>query len=790
MDSQNACQAKRWLTAAGLLYLCFVVYGSLVPLQFRSISMELALKRFGAITYFDLGIASRSDWVANILLFIPLAFFWAGALWPKRSKALRGITGVFVFAAGAMLAVGIEFTQLFFPQRTVSLNDIAAETIGAALGVALWVANGQRFLAWVVSVAAAQGQASVASRLLIAYLLVLYGYAVMPLDLTLSPVGLYHKWNEGRVILLPLGVGYPDFAHWAYAVSSDLAIWVPAAMLWRMSKPLSNRAVVYRVVLSAALIEFSQLFVYSRVTNLTDVFTAALGAGIGLGLAHRLNVRAAQSQPATQAEKTLHGPHKDASLWCCATLVWLGVLAAVFWYPFDFNTDASFVRERFNQASQRVLFEALYFGSEYRAYSVVLHKVGFMLPLGLLLGKVGGYLPASVPRSAVFAFVCLLLGWVACGIEVGQLALPGKVGDVTDVLIEFAGGVLGYVVYRFATSRMALPRAIVVQPPTAGTLPPQAPAAAASPLRDAQCLVVGALALLFWLGSRVSGLPYNVAKLMPFGAGGALSSLGLALAIWWMLAAPMLLLRPQHQLWRRGFPLLALTHALVSFAALRATVPLAMLHKIIGNPVLGWGGPWEDIGRYVALHLAVMLPLYGASLLVRTVQHTAAVADLIFWFFVGLLLFWPLHWVVVACAGTDNLVELMRDGGSLATSAAIGTAVFLLGVAGSALGAVVAPGRRLVLLVMAASALAAAPWLFSAGLEPMLVKYGRAFSALQFIVSSSRDSYAVGTELNLRALLALLVPVLAVAALQARQWRALAKGDVERLKRIGTTCQA
>lgn len=618
MHRQNASQTKKWLIALGLLYLCFAVYGSLVPLQFRPISMELALERFGAIGYLELGMASRSDWVANILLFIPLAFFWTGAFWSKRSKVLRGVAGVFVFAAGAMLAVGIEFTQLFFPQRTVSINDIAAETLGAALGVALWVASGQRFLAWVESVAAAQGQANVASRLLVAYLVVLFGYAVMPLDLTLSPVEIYRKWNEGRVIFLPFGVAYPDFAHRAYAVLSDVAIWVPAAMLWRISKPSSNGAVFYRVVLSAALIEFFQLFVYSRVTNLMDVLAAAMGAGIGLGLAQRFKVGFSQVHVASRAGWSQSGSSKDALLWCCATLVWLGVLAAVFWYPFDFNTDTGFVQERFIQASHRVLFEALYFGSEYRAYSVVLHKVGFMLPLGLLLGKVGGYLPASVPRPAVFAVVCVLLGVVACGIEVGQLALPGKVGDKTDVLIQFAGGALGYGVYVFATSRIALPGANDVPPPAAGAVHYGAERSGL-PSRWAYGVYASGVVLwLFYIGFAGSALAVKLPWLVFW----CVASAGLLLAPVSPLAGVMTLMvvgygissnGPEYDIslalrLRDGLAFFALVAWLMAKRTAPAQLSVKQPMVLIGAVLLGWlavcelvalskGTPWGPFLR-------------------------------------------------------------------------------------------------------------------------------------------------------------------------------------------------
>ena len=50
--------------------------------------------------------------------------------------------GVALVFGRALLAVAVEFTQQFFPPRTVSLNDIVAEFIGSALGAGVWLVFG------------------------------------------------------------------------------------------------------------------------------------------------------------------------------------------------------------------------------------------------------------------------------------------------------------------------------------------------------------------------------------------------------------------------------------------------------------------------------------------------------------------------------------------------------------------------------------------------------------------------------------------------------------------------
>ena len=68
-------RGSRWpLALLAIGYLVFVVYGSLVPLRYTPLPWDHALARFQEIPFLQLGIGSRADWVANLLLFIPLTF--------------------------------------------------------------------------------------------------------------------------------------------------------------------------------------------------------------------------------------------------------------------------------------------------------------------------------------------------------------------------------------------------------------------------------------------------------------------------------------------------------------------------------------------------------------------------------------------------------------------------------------------------------------------------------------------------------------------------------------------
>ena len=79
-----------------------------------------------------IGAAGRLDVgeLANIMMFVPFGVLFP-ARWPRRRR--------WTIPGALVLALAIEITQLvFLPWRTPSVADIGWNTVGAALGFALW----------------------------------------------------------------------------------------------------------------------------------------------------------------------------------------------------------------------------------------------------------------------------------------------------------------------------------------------------------------------------------------------------------------------------------------------------------------------------------------------------------------------------------------------------------------------------------------------------------------------------------------------------------------------------
>ena len=777
-DDDAGREGRRWVAAGCLACTAFFVYGSLVPLHWTPQGLGAAWQFFWNLPAPEWRAEGRIDVAVNFLLTLPQAFALThlAATQPRRGARICLMAGVWPLLA--MLSLGVEFAQVFFPPRDPSWTDVTAQWAGTAAGILAYVGAGARFRPMLAGLAPHNPVRVRQQRWLYVYLGLLLAFSVAPLDLSLSPGELYRKWRDGGVLLIPFGATTSDAWQFAYDLATDALLWVPVGLLWKVEgSGASTLRVVGRVLIAATFVEFAQLLVLSRVSDTTDVLLAGSGGFLGAVLAGWLR-EWEHASTAWQAR-------------CLAAVgcAWFAMALVLLWAPFNFSLH-HVSAQSLSAAVGRLPFETYLFRGEFAAFNEMLRKILVFLPGGLVMGTWASR--KSGKGTPVIGLVGLWL--LALLLEAGQLMLPGKVADLTDAVLGRFGAWLGWRITRSLAANgrhdSRAVRALAAKPIGRRVSPAAAEPPRVRPLAAQALWVVGGLALAFWLAARLPGVPYNVTKLVPGGSQGALSATGMAPAAWWILAAPLFLIFPGRHGWRGWLPLLLVVHGGLSYVVLRATVPLPMLHKIIGSPVLAWGGFWEDMFRYLALHAWVMLPLLGAALVVRAVQRPSALVDVVVWSLFMVLLVWPLHWVVVERAATDNLIELMRGRGSLAATMALMSAWGLLALAGSALAAATQHRGRWLLLALAVASLALAPAMFVAGLEPVVVKYGRAFSALQFIVSAERSQYANGLELTVRAGAAMVGTVLFVAAAQILTWRALAAADADGRSRVGALTAA
>jgi glycopeptide antibiotics resistance protein len=744
-------------------YLLFVIYGSLVPLHFNPIGIDAATRMFLAAMSAGLDYSNRSDWAANVLLFVPLTFLAMA----NFASAGRRTASVVVVLAAFGFSVAIEYLQTFFPPRQVSPSDIFAETTGGILGVLLWLAAGKRLTGWADAVVAPAAKANRFRPLLQLYVAGIFIYGLLPLDLTLSATEVFRKWRDGRVVLVPFSFDQGGIALTAYNVLSDLGMWIPVGFLWRLGTSTRSAAIIAGITAIAAALEFLKLFVESRITDSNHVVLAVLGGGVGLMLAHVFR------QPGAPKDAA---PARDSAfglLWIALSVIWLGVLIQIFWFPFNASWDLPAAARRLREATTRVPFEVLFYQDYLHAFTDLLRRVLFFVPFGAFCGLIERTVARRWLPPAIARWVMISTAVAApVVIEVGQLFLPQKTPDLTDTLLGIAGALGGYALvrrFRPTTVTGAAAHVAAAAAPSNGRAPRSAAA-----LTLAGC---AAHCALVWIATHASSVPYNLSKLtqtaFPIG-----SAVAIVAALYLTFGVPVLLLALTREPRPRSLllpPVLLLSYGIVLWCLLRIAVPLPMIEKITGTPILGWRPELEDIGRMLSLASVVCIAMVTAaivvaSLFLRVDPNRYARVAWLGWSLVALPL--AFH-VVVTRAATDNLVELIADGAGVLASACLFAYVSIVALAGALLAILgrLQPRAKLVAWALVAMTPPVGYLFLSRGLEPTLLKYGQAFSALQFLLSADRSSYAGPRELLVRFLLAHVALVIVVAIAQWPFWR-------------------
>jgi VanZ family protein/O-antigen ligase len=407
-----------WLGA--LLYATFVIYGSLVPLDYHALPWDEAVARFRRIPFLELGIGSRADWVANLILYIPLGYLMMGALAGRsRSLVIRSGSALLTGALLAMLAISIEFVQEFFPQRTVSLNDLYAEWLGAAIGIVLWTFTG-RSLSGIWQRFELGGTRAIRASLMLYVLLYLF-LSLFPYDFLLDAGEWHDHLRSGNVGWL--WAGSCGLGCWAKLVVEMLAVIPFGLLLANPSGRLSLIAVASVGVVLGLTIEILQLSIASGISQGASVFSRAAGVLLGAWLPMRFT----------------HWDRRRMRPWVRTGLVLAGVpyLASLAWLNHWFNASwLSSGTAVSRLADVRFIpFYYHYYTSEAVAVVSLVFQFGLYAPIG-----VGVWLwSQGSTRQGQGTWLSVLLGVLAALlIEAGKLFVVSEHSDPTNVLIAAA----------------------------------------------------------------------------------------------------------------------------------------------------------------------------------------------------------------------------------------------------------------------------------------------------------------------------------------------------------------
>jgi VanZ family protein len=402
-----------------IAYAVAIVYVSLVlgpaGFHFAPLDPDVAWRKLLATPYLINGSDQRPDWMANLLMLVPLGFVVTGTFWP-RGRRLRWLTAGAALCCCLFLVIAIKYLQLFFPPRTVSLNYIEAQSLGSLLGVALfWVSSDRLF-------SVLQGVAGRGRRPLMIvcgiYTAALFLFFLFPFDFALSTEDFRERAAELPHMLLSWpGEGRSTTLR-VVAVLVDTAATIPLGLLLALKSP---RRSLLRIAVAGfammSLVTVLTMLVLSAAPSLTAVFYRTVGIVIGAAMLMWF-----------EAQDPTRWHYRLVRL---VPLMILPYVVAVLYVNDLLSPHWRTVPEAFAALDKFGLlpFYHHYIVSKaHAAESVAVHVLTFA-PIGVMIALRRGSKRANVWTAAILAALFSL------AVEVGRWFRPGLQPDFSDAVI-------------------------------------------------------------------------------------------------------------------------------------------------------------------------------------------------------------------------------------------------------------------------------------------------------------------------------------------------------------------
>ena len=724
---------RRW---PALAYTALIVYGSLYPFSGLTANPDPLGFIFSAERR---ARASYGDLVTNVVAYFPLGFLLARYL---RSKVHTAAEVSLAISAAGLLSLAMEVLQGYLPSRVQSMYDLLANTVGAAAGVI-----GAQLLQ-------SPGSAGAWVRRLREDWLVpgrtanVGAYAVLCWALSwLVPFVPSLDVGKFRHALSPLDhlVAFPEtFNGWRLLIETfsyaGFGLIIDALVRPRKRGVAAFATIVFVLMLGQVAIVKRQLV--PEVMAGSALAIVVVWAMRDLDVALRANAAFFLLFAGFCVEESMASG--------------AGSVQAFNWIPFVDQL-----------------------GNTVNGIESLLGLTAFAAALAWST-RMGATRDSARWRSWVAG--SLVTGG-ALALEYRQQYIPGRIGDITTPLVM---GLTWISAWRFSARG---PGPALAEPPlseprpmtsTAGC-PRVAPAAGGAMQlgRSGSPLVLYlapliVLAAAIWTLTRLPFIPYNVRQVLYWGHP-VRSAFLIAVACYLTFAVPVWFAgwMSRHPPFVVLLPFALVVNASLAYLAVVSAVPSRSIHDIVGFPVLQWPADSETWLRFVALHGAAVLLATGGAAIALALRFRRF-GPLWGWALIAALCAPLLHWAIVTRAATDNLTELMRGGGSPLATAFLSSAAVVTFAAGSMVASdLAALRRRLPSLTFAILSGIAVYGLVVAGTEPAIEKYGKVFSALQFMLSPDRSHYVGPGELIARYAIAYALQVGAIVLLQYSSWRAI-----------------
>ncbi len=428
-----------------------LVYASLIPLRYEPLGWDETIERFRELRWLNLDVYRRADWVANGLAVMPFGFVLAGAADRDHKLSFRYLLqNVAIMACGMLLVVAIEFTQLWYPPRTVSGNDIAAGCVGAIIGPLLWPLLGRPWLKQWNRLKDIPKQELLNPKnsrvLLVIYSTLLVTYSIMPLDIMLSEEEWQIKYQKGRFAWLPTtGItGRENLAGWLEFASVLLLSSIrmfPVGILAFRAKLARTTLII--LIGFPVMLELLQAPIFTRYTTFIDILCGWIGGLLGL-------VVAANWSRVTKLNQNRY-------LRLMLVLTCALVIELAFTGRYERVCTAAEIETKW-ESFWAPPFSKYYYTTEFLAASNFAGKALAFAVFGFLVGNLrhdqSGLRKKKYRRVGILYIALILL--LALCVELPQVYVQPFIADASDILIYISGAAIGWLTHDFLVDRATL----------------------------------------------------------------------------------------------------------------------------------------------------------------------------------------------------------------------------------------------------------------------------------------------------------------------------------------------
>lgn len=273
---------RKTIALTALAYGFVVAHFLLIPYAYRPLNFDQALNEFLRTPWMLLGSDQNVALVSRSLMFLPLGLLIAMFFSPRPSRSHFPVISLATGVVGISWAIGINFVQLWFPARTVSLNNLVAESAGVLSGALMWCMSGATVLKWKRQLGT--GGSNSLRAVLNGYLVLYLVSALMPLDFVTNAnelseklaSGLYGFWTA------PIGCGSVPCG---IKFLASMIVTIPCGW-WFASHVKSKRNIWPRAVLvtlsGAAMIESLHFLMVSGVSQGASLTMRTVGMLVGV----------------------------------------------------------------------------------------------------------------------------------------------------------------------------------------------------------------------------------------------------------------------------------------------------------------------------------------------------------------------------------------------------------------------------------------------------------------------------------------------------------------------------